>query len=266
VSGVKPGVPAPLKKGESSVEFRDHFSGVAADYASFRPQYPPALFDWLAAISERHDVAWDCACGSGQASATLAPHFDLVVATDASPVQVAAAAEIEKARFVVATAEQTPLAEGAVDLVTVAQALHWFVGEAFFAEVTRVVRPGGVFAAWTYGMPHVSSETVERAVHGFIDGPLGSYWPPEIRLVLDGYASIDLPFEELETPKFELTVEWTLARFLGFVRTWSAVGRYQKEQGEDPVARLAAELGDFWGNEEAPIPISWRLDLRAGRL
>ena len=204
------------------MDFRDHFSGVASGYAAFRPRYPTELFGWLASVCQRHDVAWDCACGSGQASRPLAPHFGLVVATDASPTQVAAATATEKTRFAVAASEQAPLADGTVDLVTVAQALHWFVGRTFFDEVRRVARPGGVFAAWTYGMPHVVSEDVEKVVHGFIDGLLGPYWPPEIRLVLDGYASIDLPFAELEKPAFEMEVQWTLARFLGFVRTWSA--------------------------------------------
>jgi SAM-dependent methyltransferase len=248
------------------VKFRDHFSGVAADYAAFRPQYPNALFDWLASVARRHDVAWDCACGSGQAARTLAPHFDRVVASDASLIQVASAPTIEKTRFVVAASERTPLADASVDLMTVAQALHWFVGEMFFAEIKRVVRPEGVFAAWTYGMPHVEDEPIEKAVHGFIDGLLGPYWPPEIRLVLDGYSSIDLPFEELETPAFELRVEWPLARFLGFVRTWSAVGRFQNEHGEDPVARLAAELEGHWEDEDGRLPISWRLALRVGRV
>jgi len=249
------------------VKFPDHFSGVASDYAAFRPQYPAALFDWLASVSQRHDVAWDCACGSGQASRPLASRFDLVVGTDASPTQVAAADATGNIRFVVATSEAAPLSDAAVDLVTVAQALHWFVGEPFFAEVRRVVRPGGVLAAWSYGMPHIVFEDVEREVHGFINGLLGPYWPPEIRMVLDGYASIDLPFEELETPAFEMNLEWSFKRFLGFVRTWSAIGRYVEERGEDPVPRLAAELEGLWGiGGEDLLPVSYRLNLRAGRI
>lgn len=211
-------------------------------------------------------MAWDCACGSGQSAKSLAERFGLVVATDASPVQVESAPPIEKTRFVVAASEHAPLADGAVDLVTVAQALHWFVGETFFSEVRRVVRPGGVFAAWTYGMPHLGSKPVEKAVHTFIEGPLGPYWPPEIRLVLDGYASIDLPLEELETPRFELQVEWPLGQFLGFVHTWSGVCRYREERGEDPVERLAVDLDELWGNTDDLLPISWTLDLRAGRV
>lgn len=255
-----------MRYSDPLVKFPDHFSGVATSYAAFRPQYPATLFDWLASICQRHDVAWDCACGSGQASGPLASHFDLVVGTDASPTQVAAAEASENTRFVVAASERTPLADGTVDLVTVAQALHWFVGEAFFAEVRRVVPPGGVFAAWTYGMPHSVSEAFEKVVHDFINVSLGPYWPPEIRMVLDGYASIDLPFEELEAPAFEMKVEWTLARFLAFVRTWSAVGRYVEERGEDPVLQLATQLEELWGGEEDFPPISYRLDLLAGRV
>ena len=246
------------------MKFPDHFSGVASDYVAFRPQYPVELFDWLASVCQRHDVAWDCACGSGQASRPLVSYFGMVVGTDASPTQVAAAEAIENIRFVVAASERTPLADGTFDLVTVAQALHWFVGETFFEEVRRVVRPGGVFAAWTYGMPNIVYDAVENVVHDFINVSLEPYWPPEIQMVLNGYDSIDLPFEELESPAFELKVDWPLERFLGFARTWSAVGRYVEERGEDPVLRLAAELEEVWEDEEALLPVSYRLDLRAG--
>lgn len=248
------------------MKFPDHFSGVASDYAAFRPEYPAALFEWLASVCPRHDVAWDCACGSGQASGSLACHFGRVIGTDASPTQVAAANETETTRFVVATSEHAPLADAAVDLVAVAAALHWFADDSFFSEVRRVVRPGGVFAAWSYGMPHIDSIEVERVVHDFIDGLLGPYWPPEIRMVLDGYSSIELPFEELGAPEFELQVEWPVERFLGFARTWSAVGCYVEEHGEDPVLKLEAELDKIWDRAAGPLPVNYRLDLRAGRV
>jgi SAM-dependent methyltransferase len=248
------------------VQFPDHFSSVASDYAAFRPQYPAELFDWLASVCRCHDAAWDCACGSGQATVSLASRFDWVVGTDASSIQVSSAEAAASTRFVVASSEQAPLANRSVDLVAVAAALHWFAGEPFFSEVRRVVRPGGIFAAWSYGMPNIDSANVESVVYGFIDGLLGPYWPPEIRMVLDGYASIDLPFEELESPAFELQVEWPLERFLGFARTWSAVGRYVEDRGEDPVLELAAELEELWRDEEGLLPIRYLLDLRAGRV
>jgi len=246
--------------------FRDHFSGVASRYAAFRPQYPEALFDWLASITPHHDLAWDCACGSGQASQPLVSRFDRVIASDASLSQISTATEIGTLDFVVATSERPPIESGAVDLVTVAQALHWFASDDFFAEVRRVARPEAVFAAWTYGLPHVISDAVENAVHRFIDDPLGPYWPDEIRLVLDGYASIDLPFEEIEAPAFEMRVRWALPDFLGFVRTWSGVTRYIERHGEDPVDRFADEIEKLWGPAGRSLPVSWRLDLRVGRV
>lgn len=248
------------------VKFPDHFSAVASKYAAYRPQYPAELFEWLVSVCERHDVAWDCACGSGQASGSLAAYFDWVVGTDASCIQVSSADATATEHFLVAASEQTPLANNSVDLVAVAAALHWFPNEDFFAEVRRVVRPGGVFAAWSYGMPQVESVEVERVVHEFIDELLGPYWPPEIQMVLDGYASIDLPFEELEAPAFELQAEWPFERFLGFARTWSAVGRYVEDRGEDPVLELASDLGEIWEDEAALLPIKYRVDLRVGRV
>ena len=257
---------AQIRYSEDLVGFRDHFSGIAERYAAFRPQYPESLFDWLASIAPRRDLAWDCACGSGQASRPLAKRLGRVIASDASLTQVSAASDTANLSFVVAPAEQPPITDETVDLVTVAQALHWFVGADFFNEVQRVLRPEGVFAAWTYGLPHVVSDAVESTVHRFIDDPLGPYWPREIRLVLDGYASVGLPFEEIEVPAFEMRVRWTLAQFLGFVRTWSGVTRYVDVHGEDPVDQLESDIEGLWGPAGGSLPISWRLDLRVGRV
>jgi SAM-dependent methyltransferase len=245
--------------------FKDHFSEVASSYAIHRPEYPSRLFAWLASLSQRHDLAWDCACGSGQASRPLASHFDLVVASDASSVQVATARPSDNVHYIVASAEPSPLTDGIVDLITVAQALHWFVGDAFYAEVRRLLRPRGVFAAWTYGLPRMVSPAVERSVHRFIDDPLGPHWPPEIRLVLDGYTSLEFPFKEIDPPAFEMNAEWTLAQFLGHVRTWSATQKFIEKHGEDPVDRLAAEVEHHWAAEGDTLPVSWRLKLRVGR-
>jgi hypothetical protein len=256
----------PVRYSGASVRFSDHFSGVAASYSAYRPQYPASLFAWLASRCRRNDIAWDCACGSGQASRSLASHFKAVVGTDASLDQVAAAVGDNSTRYLVAAAEDAPLADDTADLITVAQALHWFAGEAFFSEVRRVARRGCVFAAWTYGMPHILSEEIERLVHEFIEGPLGPYWPPEIRMVLDGYATLDLPFEELKAPAFEMKVDWTREQFLGFVRTWSAVGRYIELRGEDPVMELDADLERISRNRQDPLSVSYRLKLRVGRV
>jgi len=100
--------------------FQDHFSGVAHLYADFRPSYPEALFDTLAALVPRRALAWDCAAGNGQATVELARHFERVVATDASHEQIASARRLPNVEYRVALAEASGLADASVELITVA--------------------------------------------------------------------------------------------------------------------------------------------------
>lgn len=247
------------------MSFRDHFSGVAADYARYRPEYPTALFDWLAAVAPGHSLAWDCACGSGQVARSLASRFVRVAATDASLKQLRSASTIENVSWCAAVAESAPLAAASVDLVTVGQALHWFDLDAFSAEVGRVLVPEGVVAAWTYGLPGVDDAEIDAVITSFIGDTLGPYWPPETDHVLDGYASLELPFAALEPPPFEMTVEWTLTRFLGFIRTWSGVARCVEAEGDDPVEALADRLRPMWGADGDLRTIRWSLKILVGR-
>lgn len=247
------------------MQFVDHFSGVAADYAAHRPGYPAELFRWLASVTPQSRLAWDCACGSGQAARSLADTFARVVATDASSTQIFSASGPGSVVFAVAPATSAPIADHAADLVTVAQALHWFANNEFFDEVRRVVTPGGVFAAWTYGLPRISNPAVEDSMLRFYSETVGPFWPPERRLVMEGYASVELPMEELHTPEFPMDARWTLPQLLGFLRSWSATARYVNVHGTDPLIPLADRLETLWGNAHS-IEVSWPLTVRAGRL
>jgi ubiquinone/menaquinone biosynthesis C-methylase UbiE len=230
-----------------SLNFHDHFSSVAARYADCRPHYPAALFDYLTTVVPRDSIVWDCAAGNGQASLDLATRFSKVIATDASREQIAAATPHPNAEFRVATAEQSGLPDGAVGLVTVAQALHWFALEKFYAEVKRILRPGGVLAVWAYGINAVEGEEANGLVQDFYTNIVGPYWPPERRLVEEGYRNIPFPFVELTPPSFRMETRWTLEQLLGYFRTWSATNRFIKEQGRDPVESLAKTLTRVWG-------------------
>jgi SAM-dependent methyltransferase len=159
-----------------------------------------------------------------------------------------------------------PLPAGSVDLVTVAQALHWFAGEAFFAEVRRVAAPGAVLAAWSYALPSLGGDVAEAAMLRFYADVVGPYWPPERRLVMEGYRSLELPFDEIAPPSFEMTADWSLDRFLGLLRSWSASARFLSARGFDPVDDLARELRHLWGEAGAVRRISWPLTVRAMRV
>jgi SAM-dependent methyltransferase len=250
----------------SAKEFSDHFGPVAESYAQFRPTYPADLFDWLASIVPRHDAAWDCACGSGQASVDLAERFGRVIATDASASQIRSAAPHPRVEYRVAAAETSGLADASVDLVTVAQALHWFDIGTFFAEARRVTKPGGAVAAWTYGVPRLADPRVDDIVQTFYSVTVGPYWPPERAIVEAGYQALPFPFEEIAPPAFALRAEWPLAQLLGYFASWSATARYVAQHGKNPVRELAEVFEPAWGDPDVPRTVTWPLAMRAGRV
>lgn len=245
-----------------SKAFNDHFKTVSAHYASSRPTYPSELFAWLAGQCAARELAWDCATGNGQAALDLAGHFRRVVASDASAAQLAAASAHSHVEYRVAPAEASGLPEGAVDLVTVAQALHWFDLDAFHAEVRRVLKPDGLLAVWSYGVLSVEGEALDRHVQRFYWEEIGPYWPAERRHVENGYRELPFPFHPVAAPAFAMRVQWDLAHFLGYLRSWSATARYVQTHGQDPVETLATRLAPLWGETRT---VSWPLALRVGR-
>jgi ubiquinone/menaquinone biosynthesis C-methylase UbiE len=247
-----------------SQTFHDHFSGVANKYAHFRPHYPAELFEYLATLVPQNATVWDCACGNGQATHDLAQRFGKVVATDASQEQIASATPNPKVEFRVAPAEQSGLPDRSVELITVAQALHWFDFERFYAEAKRVLKPDGVLAAWAYGVNTVEGEAVNRLVQDYYANVVGPYWPPERRLVEDGYRTIPFPFGALARPALQMEARWTMEQLLGYFSTWSATNRFIKATGRNPLEQLSVELSRVWGDANAPRHVVWPLALRVG--
>lgn len=247
------------------MSFKDHFSRLAAGYSAFRPSYPPVMFEFLGRVCAERGAAWDCACGTGQATLALAEWFDAVVATDASAQQVAAAPAHPKVTYRTAPAEDSGIESNSIDLVTVAQALHWFDLEPFYDEVRRVLKPSAVLAVWTYGPLHVEGSEMDALFQEFYHDIVGPYWPPERRHVENGYRDLTFPFLELESPSFNMQVSWDRSRLLGYLRTWSATGRYVDALGVDPVAALEERLEPIWPDMNSTRTVTWPLAVRVGR-
>jgi SAM-dependent methyltransferase len=245
--------------------FRDHFSGHAAAYARARPSYPAALFGYLASLPAHPGTVWECGAGSGQASRPLAERFRAVIATDASAAQLAKARGAPRLLYAAAAAERAPLRDGSVDLVAVAQALHWFDLPAFCAEAARVARPGAVLAAWCYGNCRVTHD-FDRAYARLYEEIVGPYWPPERVHVEDGYRSLHLPFAALPARDFALEADWDLGELMDYFGTWSAVQYYRKAEGKDPLAMVREEMAAAWGDPAARRRVTWPLSLRLARL
>jgi SAM-dependent methyltransferase len=243
-------------------EFKDHFSDRAADYATYRPHYPAALADYLTSLAPSRRVAWDVGCGSGQFSTLLGERFEQVFATDASAEQIARAAPHPRVTYAVATASHTDITASSVDLITVAQAAHWFDLPSFYAEVRRVARPGAVIAMFTYGITAVDPP-VGPVVDDFYSRVLDGWWPRERRHTENGYRDFDFPFEELDPPEIEMTVDWSVGQLLGYIGTWSGVRALIAAKGNAPFRMFSMKIRDVWGSRPSRR-VSWPLGMRVG--
>jgi SAM-dependent methyltransferase len=242
--------------------FKDHFSGHAGIYASFRPGYPPALFDFVASLPRGRDLAWDCATGNGQAAGDLAARFARVIATDASAEQLAHAEPHPNVEYRQAPAESSGLADHSVDLVTVATAVHWFDFDLFYAEVERVLAPGGAVAVWAYNLARISPEVdvfTDRLSHEIVR----AWWPPERRWVDEEYRTLPFPFAAVAVPEIWIEEHWDLDRYLHYLGTWSALTRYVQANGRDPRDEIHAEMAAAWGNPAAVRTVRWPIMMRA---
>jgi SAM-dependent methyltransferase len=243
--------------------FKDHFSKQAADYAKFRPRYPQKLFAYLGTIAPSRQLAWDCGTGNGQAAVELASVFDRVIATDASEKQIANAQSHEPVEYRVAPAENSGIGSETIDLIMVAQALHWFDLDRFYAEARRVLKPDGVLAASTYNLLHIEP-AVDEVVNRYYYEVVGPFWPPERRLV-ERFADLPFPFQAIDPPKFEMTAHWNLDHLLGYLRTWSSTQRFIAARGGDPLEQITDDLRSKWGKPGQIRSVTWPLLTRIGR-
>ncbi len=245
--------------------FKDHFSTLSASYALFRPRYPAAVADWLAETAPARDSAWDAGCGTGQLSLLLAERFGQVLATDASQAQVGEASPHPRVRYSVAPAEASGLPDACADLVSVAQAAHWFDLPAFYGEARRVGRPGALLALLSYGLLSVG-EDIDPILHGFHRGTLGPWWPPERLLVDEGYRDIPFPFAGIAVPDLSIDVAWRLPELAGYIGTWSALKRQRAAEGDAASRDFLERLSDLWGDPGRARPIRFPLAIRAAYL
>jgi SAM-dependent methyltransferase len=244
------------------VSFHDHFSNRAETYARARPTYPDRLFEELALRTPSHDLAWDSGTGNGQAARGLANHFARVIATDPSEAQLREATPHPRITFRRGREAESGLEGRVADLVTAAQAAHWFDLPAFYQEARRVLKPGGIIAMWSYGVCRLGSD-LASILDPFYYDTVGPYWPPERVHVDSGYRDLPFPFPSEPFPELSIERDWTLEEFLEYVHTWSAVNRYIAAKASDPVSQLGDSLRRHWRGTQ---PVVWPVAVRCARI
>ncbi len=256
----------------------DRFSGHANLYAQFRIDYPAELYEFILSFGPNRQTAWDCATGNGQVAGALADLFERVEATDISETQLILAVKKPNITYQLSLAEQTPFADQTFDLITIAQALHWFNVNAFHQEVRRVAKLGAVIAEWGYGLVQIRPSgpglegpglegldaEINAVMLDFYRNRIGPYWDPQRTHIDNAYATLPFPFADAQHATFTARRTWSLERFLNYLRTWSAVRQYSHENEEDPVVGLGKELAPFWGDGEREV--TFPIFLRVGRL
>ena len=259
-------------------KFKDLFSNHSKEYANSRPTYPRSLFEFLVGLVRYRNLAWDCATGNGQAAVFLSEYFKQVVASDASKEQIENAQHRDNIRYEVFPAERTTLADNSVDLITIAQALHWFDLDDFYKEAKRVLRKdddrstsngsgSGVIAAWAYGLHSVSPQ-IDTVTHLLYEHILGSYWPKERKIVEKKYQDISFPFHEIDTPVFQIELDWTLSELVGYLYTWSSVQKFIAKNNSDPIKQIYDDLAAAWGEKNTwnrRRRVVWPIYMRVGR-
>ncbi len=243
------------------MSFKDYFSTQSADYRKFRPDYPKEMIDFIVSKCAETNTAWDCATGNGQVAVMLSPKFNNIIATDASSKQIAMAVNMPNIEYKVATAENSGLPHSSVDLITVAQAAHWFNLPAFYAEAKRVAKPNAVIAVWGYAN-HSISVDIDNIVLKLYKDILHHYWPAERGIVEQGYKEIILPFETIETPLFTMAKQVNLHELIGYLNTWSATQQYIQANNNNPISIIFNELSEAWGNPNEIKNISWPVFLK----
>ena len=243
----------------------DHFSKQAKEYSQYRPNYPNELYKFLLSCVKERNTVWDCATGNGQAAIALSEYFDKVIATDLSLSQLKHAVEKSNINYYESVAESTPIKSDSINLITIAQALHWFNFNDFYKEVYRVGKTDGIIAAWCYGQCTVSKE-VDEICNYFFHDVLKEFWPKQSTFIREEYKTIPFPFEKIDAPVFYMTEEWNLDEFVGYQYTWSATQRYIIELGNNPLLPIYNKYKRVWGEPEKRLKVIWPIHMLVGKI
>lgn len=224
----------------------DVFSAQAKTYKLYRPNYPKELYTEILNLVQNRNYCWDCGTGNGQVAGHLAKYFEKVEATDISENQLKEAVKYHNINYSLQRAEATFFSKNKFDLVTCAQAVHWFDFVPFYEEIRRTLKNNGILAIWGYGLLKIGNPIDGLINHFYLD-VIGPYWNDERKHVDSQYETIGFPFDEIKLSKeYNIEIDMNLMELEGYFNSWSSVQNYIKAHNKNPVDDLVDSLKEKW--------------------
>lgn len=239
---------------------KDNFSKQATQYSKYRPQYPDEMIDFLMSFVKDKKLALDVATGNGQIAHKLSAFFEKVYGTDISQNQLDHAKPAPNVIYQLASAEKTSFKDQTFDLITVAQAIHWFNFDLFYKEIYRILKPDGIFAVLGYGLFSSNAES-DLILRRFYNNIVGPYWDDERKYLDENYTTIPFPFDEITTENFENQFTWNFEELIGYLETWSATQHYIVKNNSNPLDLIRDELEISWkkSDKKVTFPLLFRI-------
>lgn len=227
-------------------------------YALYRPRYNKDIIDHILGLVRNKDTCIDVACGSGQLTNLLEPHFKQVIGLDKSFEQLKHSSNgPSKIKYVAGSAFDIPAPDNSVDLITTAQAFHWITPhEKFYSEIDRLLRPAGVFSILGYAIPACTSHTkVQSIFRDYYVNVLGSLKRPgEPGCLWDIYRTeVDNGFTDTKFPwnvqrkTFNDVVKMPIKNFVGFLHSQSGYKNLLQQGNADPMPMLHKQFVEAAG-------------------
>jgi SAM-dependent methyltransferase len=191
----------------------------------------------------------------------LTRYFESVLATDISAELLDLAPIHPRISYRRAASEESGIGDDSVDLLVVAQAIHWFDLPRFWEEVRRVLKRGGIFAFWGYNWPQ-TCPAVDQVLEK-LKLEIAPYWPERSAVLHNCYRTVDPPFPEIKTSGFEMSAAWTLDQYLAHLCSWSATRYFNEKSGQEVVEKYEPAFGVACGADDRSV--SWPLVLKVYR-
>lgn len=242
-----------------------NYESVAQAYKIFRPKYPRGLFEEVICHVKNRNLAWDCGTGNGQVAFSLAKHFTKVIGTEKCDEQLKNVYQATNIEYFNGLAEYSNLCENSVDLITCAQAVHWFDLDSFYAEVLRVGNDNAIIAIWGYDRFYINNQ-IDSVLNEFFNQFLAPFRDDIPRRYLRShYSTLPFEFEEIECSNFSINLFWELSDLIGYLSTMSSLREFILMNQHNPISNLVEKLANYWPKDRL-LQTVFPIFIRIGRI